>query len=195
MTTAGTRVVVSTGKGKMDTDLKKSRWVWRPKGNYLDHVSKDSGSFMLKKVIMLTPKEFSSPNELDHAVVIVDQHATQPDPSPRPSPTIPIPDSILEDSGRNHGDQAKEIYNTLMRTDQEALRRKPNLFINSITKLWIRSGEGGGKTCKAEPTMHKDPSFDDLDDIVDDAIDYMESEDAQDEGRTSFVVLEEKEST
>ncbi|GKG18361.1 hypothetical protein Tco_0372659 [Tanacetum coccineum] len=34
----------------MDTNLKNSRWVWRPKGNYLDHVSKDSGSFMLKKV-------------------------------------------------------------------------------------------------------------------------------------------------
>ncbi|GJS33861.1 putative ribonuclease H-like domain-containing protein [Tanacetum coccineum] len=50
MTTAGTRAVVNTGKGKLDTDLKKSRWVWRPKGNYLDHVSKDSGSFMLKKV-------------------------------------------------------------------------------------------------------------------------------------------------
>ncbi|GJU17928.1 retrotransposon protein, putative, unclassified [Tanacetum coccineum] len=49
MTTAGTRAVVNTGKGKMDTDLKKSRWVWRPKGNYLDHVSKESGSFMLKK--------------------------------------------------------------------------------------------------------------------------------------------------
>ncbi|GJR13439.1 hypothetical protein Tco_0796091 [Tanacetum coccineum] len=49
MTTAGTRAIVNTGKGKMDTDLKKSRWVWRPKGNYLDHVSKDSGSFMLKK--------------------------------------------------------------------------------------------------------------------------------------------------
>ncbi|GJV30605.1 hypothetical protein Tco_1387053 [Tanacetum coccineum] len=50
MTTAGKRAVVNTGKGKLDTDLKKSRWVWRPKGNYLDHVSKDSGSFMLKKV-------------------------------------------------------------------------------------------------------------------------------------------------
>ncbi|GKC23724.1 ribonuclease H-like domain-containing protein [Tanacetum coccineum] len=50
MTTAGTRAVVNTGKGKLDTDFKKSRWVWRPKGNYLDHVSKDSGSFMLKKV-------------------------------------------------------------------------------------------------------------------------------------------------
>ncbi|GJV28441.1 putative ribonuclease H-like domain-containing protein [Tanacetum coccineum] len=49
ITTAKTRAVVNTGKGKLDTDLKKSRWVWRPKGNYLDHVSKDSGSFMLKK--------------------------------------------------------------------------------------------------------------------------------------------------
>ncbi|GJS23378.1 hypothetical protein Tco_0452010 [Tanacetum coccineum] len=50
ITTAGTRAVVNTGKGKLNTDLKKSRWVWRPKRNYLDHVSKDSGSFMLKKL-------------------------------------------------------------------------------------------------------------------------------------------------
>ncbi|GJQ98132.1 hypothetical protein Tco_0009271, partial [Tanacetum coccineum] len=49
MTTARTRVVVNTGKGKLDTDFKKSRWIWRPKENYLDHVSKDSASFMLKK--------------------------------------------------------------------------------------------------------------------------------------------------
>ncbi|GKE97445.1 hypothetical protein Tco_0020796, partial [Tanacetum coccineum] len=62
MTTAGTRVVVHTPKGKMDTDLKKSRWVWRPKGNYLDHMSKVSRSFMLKK---------GNPEILlqDHAVV------------------------------------------------------------------------------------------------------------------------------
>ncbi|GJY30109.1 ribonuclease H-like domain-containing protein [Tanacetum coccineum] len=66
MTTAGTRAVVNTGKGKMDTDLKKSRWVWRPKGNYLDHVSKDSGSFMLKKVEYVDPKGIS---KSDHAVV------------------------------------------------------------------------------------------------------------------------------
>ncbi|GKA84777.1 putative ribonuclease H-like domain-containing protein, partial [Tanacetum coccineum] len=44
MTTAETRAVVNTGKGKMDTDLKKSKWVWRPKGHYLDHVSKDRQS-------------------------------------------------------------------------------------------------------------------------------------------------------
>ncbi|GJY51848.1 hypothetical protein Tco_0442695 [Tanacetum coccineum] len=62
MSTARTRAVVNTGKGKLDTDFKKSRWVWRPKGNYLDHVSKDSGSFMLKK---------GNPEILlqDHAVV------------------------------------------------------------------------------------------------------------------------------
>ncbi|GJW79706.1 putative ribonuclease H-like domain-containing protein [Tanacetum coccineum] len=56
------KAVVNTGKGKLNTDLKRSRWVWRPKGNYLDHVSKDSGSFMLKK---------DNPEILlqDHAVV------------------------------------------------------------------------------------------------------------------------------
>ncbi|GJR53365.1 ribonuclease H-like domain-containing protein [Tanacetum coccineum] len=60
MTNVGTRAVVNTGKGKMDTDLKKSRWVWRPKGNYLDHVSKDSGSFMLKKFEYVDQKGFPS---------------------------------------------------------------------------------------------------------------------------------------
>ncbi|GJY01095.1 ribonuclease H-like domain-containing protein, partial [Tanacetum coccineum] len=56
MTTARTREVVNTGKGRMDTDLKKSRWVWRPKGNYLDHV---------------VPKTMGNPEILlqDHAVV------------------------------------------------------------------------------------------------------------------------------
>ncbi|GKF62307.1 hypothetical protein Tco_0182361, partial [Tanacetum coccineum] len=59
MTTDGKRAVVNTGKGKLDTDLKRSRWFWRPKGNYLDHVSKDSGSFMLKKVEYVNPKGIS----------------------------------------------------------------------------------------------------------------------------------------
>ncbi|GKC17268.1 hypothetical protein Tco_1014050 [Tanacetum coccineum] len=36
----------------------------------------------------------------------------------------------------------------------------------------------GRKTFKSEPTVHKDPAFDDLDD----AMDYMETEDAHDEG-------------
>ncbi|GKD81693.1 hypothetical protein Tco_1348532 [Tanacetum coccineum] len=49
MTTAETRAIVNTGEGKMDNALMKSRWVWRPKGNYMDHESKEKGSFILKK--------------------------------------------------------------------------------------------------------------------------------------------------
>ncbi|GJX00658.1 hypothetical protein Tco_0184571 [Tanacetum coccineum] len=52
-------------------------------------------------------------------------------------------------------------------------------------------GRKSVKSSKGEPFVYKDPAFDDLDD---DAMDYMESKDAQDEGRTSYVVLEEKES-
>ncbi|GJX01708.1 putative ribonuclease H-like domain-containing protein [Tanacetum coccineum] len=65
MTTAGTRAVVNTGKGKMDNALKKSRWVWRPKGNYMDHESKEKGSFILKKF------EYGNPDIClqDHAVM------------------------------------------------------------------------------------------------------------------------------
>ncbi|GJS22730.1 hypothetical protein Tco_0451362 [Tanacetum coccineum] len=43
----------------------------------------------------------------------------------------------------------------------------------------------GRKPAKSEPTVHKDPAFDDLDDILDNSMDYMETEDAHDEGRTS----------
>ncbi|GKA19192.1 hypothetical protein Tco_0699107 [Tanacetum coccineum] len=50
----------------------------------------------------------------------------------------------------------------------------------------------GRKPAKAEPTVHKDPAF--FDDLDDDAMAYIETEDAQDEGKTSSVVLEEKES-
>ncbi|GKA78608.1 hypothetical protein Tco_0785145 [Tanacetum coccineum] len=49
MTTAGTRAVVNTCKDKMYNALKKSKWVWRPKGNYMDHESKEKGSFIIKK--------------------------------------------------------------------------------------------------------------------------------------------------
>ncbi|GJU61428.1 putative ribonuclease H-like domain-containing protein [Tanacetum coccineum] len=63
--TAGIRALVNTGKGKMDNALKKSRWVWRPKGNYMDHESKENGSFMLKKF------EYGNPEIVlqDYAVV------------------------------------------------------------------------------------------------------------------------------
>ncbi|GJX95896.1 hypothetical protein Tco_0351694 [Tanacetum coccineum] len=67
MTTAETRAVVSFGEGKMDNTVKKSRWVWRPKEKYMDHESKENGSFMLKKFEYVDPKGISK--SVDHAVV------------------------------------------------------------------------------------------------------------------------------
>ncbi|GKB36441.1 hypothetical protein Tco_0881383 [Tanacetum coccineum] len=75
------------------------------------------------------------------------------------------------------------------------LTRKTSLKKKGVQKGYVSKQERKSvKSFKGEPYVHKDPAFDDLDDIVDDAIDYIESEDAQDEGRTSYVVLEEKES-
>ncbi|GJV19907.1 hypothetical protein Tco_1368927 [Tanacetum coccineum] len=96
-----------------------------------------------------------------------DANGVQTGPSPIPSPSIAIHDSNLGGSGGNHGAQAKEI---------KALKAQ---------------GRKSVKSSKGEPSMYKDPAFDDLDD---DAMDYIETKDAQDGGRTSSVVLEEKES-
>ncbi|GJU30849.1 hypothetical protein Tco_1174438 [Tanacetum coccineum] len=64
----------------------------------------------------------------------------------------------------------------------------------SLKKQWMQKesvSKQGRKPAKAEPTVHKDPAFDELDD---DTMDYIETEDAQDVGRTSYVVHEEKKS-
>ncbi|GJW52200.1 hypothetical protein Tco_0093551 [Tanacetum coccineum] len=72
------------------------------------------------------------------------------------------------------------------------LARNTSLKKRGVQKEYVsKQGRKSVKSSKGEPSVHKDPAFDDLDD---DAMDYMETEDAQDEGRTSSVVLEEKES-
>ncbi|GKF47401.1 hypothetical protein Tco_0137203, partial [Tanacetum coccineum] len=58
MTTAGIKAVVNTST-KMDNALKKSMWVWRPKGNYMNHESKEKGSFILQKFEYVDPKGIS----------------------------------------------------------------------------------------------------------------------------------------
>ncbi|GJY54220.1 hypothetical protein Tco_0445884 [Tanacetum coccineum] len=125
-----------------------------------------------------------------------------------PSPTIPIPDSILEGSGGNHG--AKEIKHLKAQIKKHKKKAKPVITHHkawmksvsikqrlagkkSMKTKWIQKesvSKQGRKPAKAESTVHKDPAFDDLDDITD----YMETEDAQDEGTDKPVVLEEKES-
>ncbi|GJR81122.1 putative ribonuclease H-like domain-containing protein [Tanacetum coccineum] len=50
VTTAGPKAVVSAAVGNGENAVKSSAcWIWRPKGNAIDHNSKDSGSYMLKK--------------------------------------------------------------------------------------------------------------------------------------------------
>ncbi|GKB31587.1 hypothetical protein Tco_0870988, partial [Tanacetum coccineum] len=64
----------------------------------------------------------------------------------------------------------------------------------SLKKQWMQMesvSKQGRKSAKVKPIVHKDLAFDELDD---DEIDYMETEDAQDVGRTRYVVHEEKES-
>ncbi|GJV91639.1 putative ribonuclease H-like domain-containing protein [Tanacetum coccineum] len=67
MNTTRTREIVNIGKSKMENALKKSRWVWRPKGNYMDYDSKENGSFILKKFEYVDPKGISK--SVDYAVV------------------------------------------------------------------------------------------------------------------------------
>ncbi|GKB92467.1 hypothetical protein Tco_0964739 [Tanacetum coccineum] len=143
-----------------------------------------------------------------------DQYETQPDPFLKPSPTIP--DSILDGSGGNHGGQSSSDRSLSGNEDGLTLQSVYDLYVSlciqmksvsmkqrlagkkSLKTKWMQKefvSKPGRKPAKAEPTVHKDLAFDDLDDIVDNAMDYIESEDAQDKGRTSSVVLEEKEST
>ncbi|GJT04371.1 hypothetical protein Tco_0838833 [Tanacetum coccineum] len=75
------------------------------------------------------------------------------------------------------------------------LERKTSLKKKGVHKEYVsKQGRKFVKSFKGEPSVHKDLDFDDLDDIVDEAMDYIKSKDAQDEGRTSYVALEEKES-
>ncbi|GKC17427.1 hypothetical protein Tco_1014209 [Tanacetum coccineum] len=142
-------------------------------------------SFMVKKgkkisgnVTPLFPSMLAQPTE-DEGAVSKRPSETQPTPSPthpsedqsklklgpflRPSSSNPIPDSIPKGSGGNHGvtTQAAQIKDLKAQIKQLKKKATP-----------------GRKPAKSEPTVHKDPAFDDLDD----AMDYMEPEDAHDEG-------------
>ncbi|GKB80726.1 hypothetical protein Tco_0947621 [Tanacetum coccineum] len=119
-----------------------------------------------------------------------DQSEPQPDPFLRPSSSNPIPDSILEGSGGNHGGldkaakrKAKPVilhHNAWMKSVsmKKRLARKKSLKTKLMQKESV--SKQGRKHAKSEPTVHKDPAFDNLDDLS---------------LFGDIVVLEEKEST
>ncbi|GJX61487.1 hypothetical protein Tco_0294387 [Tanacetum coccineum] len=97
-----------------------------------------------------------------------DQSEPQPVPFLRPSSSNPLPDSIPEGSGRNHGGQSS--------SDRSQSGNEDGLTLQNVYDLCVSLCKQGRKRAKSEPTVHKDPAFDDLDD----AMDYMEPEDAHD---------------
>ncbi|GJW20800.1 hypothetical protein Tco_0031422 [Tanacetum coccineum] len=146
----------------------------------------------------------------------------QSDPSPRPSSPTHIPNSIPEDSGRNQGgqsssdrslsgneggmtlqsvydlcislctqvtDQAKEIKHFKEHIKKLKKRAKPVITHN---RAWMKSvslkQRLAGKKSLKKNWMQKES-------LDDDEIDNMDTEDAQDVGRTRNVVNEEKEGT
>ncbi|GJU30240.1 hypothetical protein Tco_1173829 [Tanacetum coccineum] len=72
----------------------------------------------------------------------------------------------------------------------ERLAGKKSLKSNWMQKEFL--SKHGKKSAKAEPSVHKDPLFDELDD---DEINNMDTEDAQDVGRTRNRVNAEKKGT
>nr|GEV81453.1 ribonuclease H-like domain-containing protein [Tanacetum cinerariifolium] len=50
ITTTGTKAVVSVVQGNRENAVKSlACWIWRPRENVIDHISKDSGSYILKR--------------------------------------------------------------------------------------------------------------------------------------------------
>ncbi|GJS37373.1 putative ribonuclease H-like domain-containing protein [Tanacetum coccineum] len=57
VTTAGTKAVVSAVQGHEENVVKSSAcWIWRPTGKVIDHISKDSGSYMPKRFDYVDPQ-------------------------------------------------------------------------------------------------------------------------------------------
>ncbi|GKB74764.1 hypothetical protein Tco_0936176, partial [Tanacetum coccineum] len=178
MTTARIRVVVNTGKGKMDNALKNSRWVWRPKENYMDHESKEKGSFILKKFEYVDPKGISK-SVMTWTIKITIEALW-----------------LLEVIPNEN-----EVYSL----DFKKLEKKckPSIshhraWLKSVNKLSMKKRFGkkesvskqGRKKSKPESTLDDSTVFDDQD--ADHGMEYMEIEEAMDEGRQTVETEEVK---
>ncbi|GJU95070.1 hypothetical protein Tco_1319826 [Tanacetum coccineum] len=134
-----------------------------------------------------------------------DQSEPQPDPFLGPSSSNPIPDSIPKGSGGNYGGQSSSDRSLSGNEDGLTLQSVYDLCVSLCTQVTTQAAQIKELKAqikqlkkKAKPVishhnawiksvsmkkdwqgrMHKDLAFDDLDN----AMDYMETEDAHDEG-------------
>ncbi|GJT64498.1 putative ribonuclease H-like domain-containing protein [Tanacetum coccineum] len=55
-TTKGNKVTSAVGEQRINVVKSLACWIWRPKGNVIDHISKDSGSYMPKRFDYVDPQ-------------------------------------------------------------------------------------------------------------------------------------------
>ncbi|GJW83753.1 putative ribonuclease H-like domain-containing protein [Tanacetum coccineum] len=139
--------------------------------------------------IPLEPQPDSSPAQTSEVPI---KH--QSTLSPRPSPTTTIPDSIPKAFGENLGGHSS--------SDRSILGNEGDMTLQSVYDLCLSLcaqkhrvhkesvSKQGRKYAKGESSVQRDPLFDE---IPEDTVDHMETENAEDEGRTKEIVDEEKE--
>ncbi|GJU27159.1 hypothetical protein Tco_1165780 [Tanacetum coccineum] len=137
-----------------------------------------------------------------------DQPESQPDPSLKPSPSIPIPNSNPEGSGGNHRGHSstKEIKDLKAQIKKLKKKAKPVITHHkawmksvsmktrlagkkSMQKKWMQKesiSKQGRKTTKSKPTAHKDQAFDDPDDFDEGTDKPKVSTDKIDEGNAEL---------
>ncbi|GKD18236.1 hypothetical protein Tco_1207394, partial [Tanacetum coccineum] len=131
----------------------------------------------------------------------------QTDLSPRPSPTTIIPDSIPETSGGNLGGPSSSDKSLSGNEGDMTLQIFVSLYVHSMAEKCLIEAKidkklkkqkvhkesvskQGRKFAKGESSVSRDPLFDE---IPEDTVDHMETENAQDEGRTRDIVDGDKE--
>ncbi|GKD43735.1 hypothetical protein Tco_1268380, partial [Tanacetum coccineum] len=150
--------------------------------------------------VPIVPQTESSPAHTSE--VPIEQ---QTDPSHRPSPFPIIPDSIPASSGGNLGGHSSSDKSLLGNEDEMTLQSVYDLCLSLCAQVLDQAKEiqhlkaqikklkkqakPGRKFAKGEPLVHRDPLFDD---IPEDTLDHMETENAQVVGRTRDIVGEEK---
>ncbi|GKB73158.1 putative ribonuclease H-like domain-containing protein, partial [Tanacetum coccineum] len=132
--------------------------------------------------VPLVPQTDSSPAHTSEVPI-----EPQTDPSPRPSPSTIIPDSIPESSGGNLGGHSSSDKSLSGNEGEMTLQSVYDLCLvryvakqrlarkRSSKKQWVHKesvSKQGRKFAKGEPSVHRDPLFDE---IPEDTLDYMET--------------------
>ncbi|GJS34863.1 hypothetical protein Tco_0533245 [Tanacetum coccineum] len=118
----------------------------------------------------------------------------QPNPSPRPSPTNTIPASTPETSGEkpwrsfNASDKSFQgMSGDMTKPSVLYSQEREHLKEHRVHKEYV--SKQGRKFAKGESSVQRDPLFDEM---PEDKIDHMETENAQSEGRTREMGNEDK---